>query len=161
MAIAFWTPFISGKDSLNNEFSYDDADGKRQTVIIPSSLLISALGQMADVNRAVTMDLKKACNRLLLIGNTFDELGGSHFALVNNLAGGNVPRVNLKLAPQTFNAMHRAISSGLIESCHDLSEGGLAVSAAEMAFAGGLGISLNLKPLAESSGLNNDAVLLF
>jgi len=161
VAIAFGTPFISGKDSLNNEFSYDDADGKRQTVIIPSSLLISALGQMADVNRAVTMDLKKAGNRLLLIGNTFDELGGSHFALVNNLAGGNVPRVNLKLAPQTFNAMHRAISSGLIESCHDLSEGGLAVSAAEMAFAGGLGISLNLKPLAESSGLNNDAVLLF
>lgn len=161
VALAFGTPFISGKDSLNNEFSFNDANGKKQTVIIPSSLLISALGQMDDVEQAVTMDLKSAGNRLLLIGTTKDELGGSHYALVNGLNGGQVPHVDLALAPRVFVALHQTISKGLIRSCHDLSEGGLAVSAAEMAFAGGLGASLNLQPVAATSGISNTATLLF
>lgn len=144
VAIAFGTPFISGKDSLNNEFSYDDENGAPQTVIIPSSLLISALGQMDDVETAVTMDLKSAGNRLYLIGQTHEEFGGSHFAHVNGLTGGSVPKVDIEQAPQTFQALHKAISAGLIESCHDLSEGGLAVAAAEMAFAGNLGIQMDV-----------------
>ncbi len=160
-AIAFGTPFISGKDSLNNEFSFVDANGQKQTVAIPSSLLISALGQLDDVEQAVTMDLKEAGNVLLLIGTTANELGGSHFALVNGLAGGVVPRVDLELAPRIFTAVHDAIRSGLVRSCHDLSEGGLAAAVSEMAFAGGLGLSLDLQSLAKSSGLNEDAVLLF
>lgn len=160
-AIAYGTPFVSGKDSLNNEFSYDDENGERQTVSIPSTLLITALGQIADIEQAVTMDVKVQGNRLFLIGQTKDELGGSHFALVNDLEGGAVPRVDADLAPRVFAALHKAISSGLIESCHDLSEGGLAVSAAEMAFAGGLGVSVNLAPLAEAAGIGDDATLLF
>jgi len=161
VAMAFGTPFVSGKDSLNNEFSYEDENGEKQTVVIPSSLLITALGQMDDVQQAVTMDLKSADNKLFLVGTTFDELGGSHFALVNGLEGGAVPIVDLDQAPRIFTAMHKAISSGLVESCHDLSEGGLAASAAEMAFAGGLGASLNLIALAEASDISSDAVLLF
>lgn len=161
VAMAFGTPFVSGKDSLNNEFSYEDENGNKQTVVIPSSLLITALGQIADIEQAVTMDLKSAGNRLFLVGATKNELGGSHFALVNNLEGGAVPTVDLEQAPQIFSAIHKAISGGLVESCHDLSEGGLAVSAAEMAFAGGLGVSLNLAPLAESADIDSDAVLLF
>ena len=161
VAMAFGTPFVSGKDSLNNEFSYEDENGEKQTVVIPSSLLITALGQMDDVEQAVTMDVKAAGNKLFLIGTTFDELGGSHFALVNGLEGGAVPIVDLDQAPEIFAAMHKAISGGLVESCHDLSEGGLAASAAEMAFAGGLGVTLNLAALAETSNINSDAVLLF
>jgi phosphoribosylformylglycinamidine (FGAM) synthase-like enzyme len=161
VAMAFGTPFVSGKDSLNNEFSYEDENGEKQTVVIPSSLLITALGQIANVEQAVTMDLKSAGSKLFLVGTTFEELGGSHFALVNGLAGGAVPIVDLDQAPQIFAAMHKAISGGLVESCHDLSEGGLAVSAAEMAFAGGLGVVLNLVALAEASDIANDAVLLF
>ncbi|NQV23709.1 MAG: phosphoribosylformylglycinamidine synthase subunit PurL [Rhodopirellula sp.] len=161
VAMAFGTPFVSGKDSLNNEFSYEDENGQKQTVVIPSSLLITALGQIANIEQSVTMDLKSAGNRLFLVGTTFDELGGSHFALVNNLDGGAVPIVDLDQAPQIFAVMHKAISRELVESCHDLSEGGLAVSAAEMAFAGGLGVALNLAALAEASDINSDAVLLF
>lgn len=161
VAMAFGTPFVSGKDSLNNEFSYEDANGEKQTVVIPSSLLITALGQMDNVEQAVTMDLKSAGNKLFLVGTTFDELGGSHFALVNGLEGGAVPIVDLDQAPKIFDAMHKAISGGLVESCHDLSEGGLATSAAEMAFAGGLGVSLNLAALAAASDISSDAVLLF
>jgi phosphoribosylformylglycinamidine synthase len=160
-AIAFGTPFISGKDSLNNEFSFADANGQKQTVAIPSSLLISALGQLDDVEQAVTMDLKQAGNVLLLIGPTANELGGSHFAQVNGLEGGAVPRVNLELAPRIFAAVHDAIRQGFVRACHDLSEGGLAAAVAEMAFAGGLGASLDLQSLAKSAGLNDDAVLLF
>ena len=161
VAMAFGTPFVSGKDSLNNEFSYEYENGSKQTVVIPSSLLITALGQIANVEQSVTMDLKAAGNHLFLVGTTFDELGGSHFALVNRLEGGAVPIVDLEQAPQIFTAVHKAISGGLVESCHDLSEGGLAVSAAEMAFAGGLGVSLNLAALAETSDISSNAVLLF
>ncbi len=161
VAMAFGTPFVSGKDSLNNEFSYEDENGEKQTVVIPSSLLITALGQMDDVEQAVTMDLKAAGNKLFLVGTTFEELGGSHFALVNGLEGGAVPVVDLDQAPKIFAAMHKTISDSLIESCHDLSEGGLAASVAEMAFAGGLGVSLNLAALAEASDIDSDPVLLF
>ncbi len=160
-AVAFGTPFISGKDSLNNEFSYVDASGQKQTVAIPSSLLISALGQVADVRQCVTMDLKSPGNILYLIGVTKDELGGSHLALVNGLTGGTVPHVDLEQAPKVFAAVHNAIISGLVKSCHDLSEGGLATAAAEMAFAGGLGVDLDLTVMSNSSAISDAAVLLF
>ena len=87
VAIALGTPFISGKDSLNNEFSYTDANGQRRTIAIPPSLLISAMGQVDDVAQCVTMDFKQAGNLLYLVGETRDEMGGSHFALVNGLDG--------------------------------------------------------------------------
>ncbi|MSR56231.1 MAG: phosphoribosylformylglycinamidine synthase subunit PurL [Planctomycetaceae bacterium] len=161
VAIAYGTPFISGKDSLNNEFSHVDQQGQKQTVAIPPSLLISALGQIDDVRRAITMDLKEAGNLLFLVGVTRDELGGSHYALVNGLDGGTAPIVDLELAPILFRAVHLAIDAGLVRSCHDLSEGGLAVALAEMCFAGGLGAEVSLQALKADSGLDDDAVLLF
>ena len=144
VAVAFGTPFISGKDSLNNEFSYEDSTGRKQTVAVPPSLLISAMGQMEDVRRAVTADLKEPGNLLYLVGITRDELGGSHLALVRRAQGGRVPRVDPPTAKRNFRALHRAVQAGLIRACHDLSEGGLAVAAAEMALAGGLGARLAL-----------------
>ncbi len=145
IAVAYGTPFVSGKDSLNNEFSYEDPSGTRRTVAIPSTLLITALGQVDDVETCVTMDLKGPGNLLYLIGETKDEMGGSHYNLVNGLTGGNVPTVDKEMAPKIFRALHQAIKQGLILSCHDLSEGGLAVAAAEMAFAGGVGVEIELK----------------
>ena len=149
LSLEFETPFISGKDSLNNEFSYLDDKGEKQTIAIPPSLLISAMGQIDDVGHCVTMDLKSPGNRLYLVGATKDELGGSHFALVNGLEGGAVPTVDPPIAKQTFAALHAAISAGEVRSCHDLSEGGLAVAAAEMAFAGGVGAQLDLSVLPQ------------
>jgi phosphoribosylformylglycinamidine synthase len=144
LAVALQTPFISGKDSLNNEFSYLDDEGTKQTISIPPTLLISALGQIADARQCVTMDLKAAGNRLYQVGATHDELGGSHWTLVRDMDGGHVPKVNPELAKRTFLAIHQLIQRGGIAACHDLSEGGLAVAAAEMAFAGGLGLQLQL-----------------
>ena len=141
VAIELGTPFISGKDSLNNEFR---PQGAAEPISIPPSLLISALGQVDDVGHCVSMDLKEPGNLLYLIGTTKNELGGSHFALVEGLSGGDVPKVDAKVAKATFMALHKAIYMGLIRACHDLSEGGLAVAAAEMAFAGGLGATISL-----------------
>ncbi len=166
LAVAWQAPFISGKDSLNNEFSYENAAGEKQTIAIPPSLLISAMGQIDDVGRAVTMDLKEAGNLIYQVGATKDELGGSHFVLVRSLKGGRVPQVDPEVAKQTFAAVHRAIDQGLVRACHDLSEGGMAVAAAEMAFAGGLGarIALDAVPNAlqsDESSHNAVAALLF
>ncbi len=160
-AVAYGLPFISGKDSLNNDFSYFDTAGEKQTVSIPPSLLISAMGQMDDVSRAVTMDLKEPGNVLFLLGTTKTEFGGSHLGLVLGLDGGDVPTVDLTAAPLLFSALHEAINRGLVRSCHDLSEGGLATALAEMAFAGGYGVEVDLDRLAGESKLTDAAALLF
>jgi phosphoribosylformylglycinamidine synthase len=134
VALAYGTPFISGKDSLNNEFHAGD-----RHIVIPPTLLISALGHVPDVRRCVTMDLKGPVGVLVLVGMTRNEMGGSHYHLVNGLRGGSPPRVDLEQAPLIFRRLHQAIVQGLVRACHDLSEGGLAVALAEMAFAGGVG----------------------
>jgi phosphoribosylformylglycinamidine synthase len=144
LAIAFQSPFISGKDSLNNEFSFVDQTGNKQTISIPPSLLISAMGQIKDARKSVSMDLKGAGNLLYAIGITKNEMGGSHYNLVQGLSGGQVPQVDTELAKRIFLQLHAAIDDGLVRSCHDLSEGGLAVALAEMAFAGGLGARVSL-----------------
>ena len=161
VSISLGTPFISGKDSLNNEFSYNDASGTKRTIAIPPSLLISAMGQVDDVSRCVTMDFKRPGNFIYLVGVTRDELGGSHFVLVNRLNSGNVPTVEPGIARQTFVAMHSAINAGLIRACHDLSEGGLAAAAAEMAFAGGCGAHIELDAMPVSGVLQDTVVRLF
>src|SRR5262249_55195475 len=142
VAVAFGTPFISGKDSLNN--TYAGKNGER--LDIPHTLLVTALGRVPDVRKCVTMDLKEAGNHLYLVGTTKDELGGWHFHLVTGRVGGRVPQVDLQSAPKLFAALHSAITQGLVRACHDLSEGGLAVAAAEMCFAGGIGADLTALP---------------
>ena len=100
----------------------------------------------------MTMDLKEPGNLLYLVGATKDELGGSHFALVNDLDGGaSAARSIPSCATATFAAVHAAIDAGLVRSCHDLSEGGLAAALAEMAFAGGLGIDVEIETLSRKT----------
>ena len=107
--------------------------------------MISALGQVDDVGRCVTMDLKEPGNLLYLVGLTKDELGGSHFALVDGLLGRRGAARSMPRRPRGRSPrVHEAIAAGLVRACHDLSEGGLAVAAAEMAFAGGLGAAIEL-----------------
>ncbi|MCA8990005.1 MAG: phosphoribosylformylglycinamidine synthase, partial [Planctomycetaceae bacterium] len=161
-ALQFGTPFISGKDSLHNEFTYQKA-GQTEVVSIPHSLLISAIGQMDQVDRAVTMDLKQSGNRIAIIGCTREELAGSHYQLVRGFEGGTQPIVDFETANKQNRALFGCISRRQIRACHDLSEGGLAVAAAEMAFSGNLGLDLQLDSLpvaaAGSTGLPTVAKL--
>jgi phosphoribosylformylglycinamidine synthase II len=142
-AMAFSTPFVSGKDSLNNEFECED--GTR--ISIPSTLLISAISIVDDIGKCITMDAKKASNFLFIVGETKNELGGSHYYKINNQVGAGVPQLDLEKAPKIAAKISAAIAGGLVVSCHDCSEGGLAVALAEMAFAGGLGIEADLRGL--------------
>jgi phosphoribosylformylglycinamidine synthase II len=156
MAIAYGTPFISGKDSLNN--TYSGQEGERRD--IPHTLLISALSRVHDVRKCVTMDLKEPGNAIYLIGQTKDETGGSQYALVSGQTTGSVPKVDMATAPKVFAAIHTAIAKGTIRACHDLSEGGLAVAIAEMAFAGGIGVDITgLGQLPGADGLSDEARL--
>jgi phosphoribosylformylglycinamidine synthase len=153
-ALAYGMPFISGKDSLNNEYT---SEGRR--IAIPPTLLISALGKVPDVRKCVTMDLKAPGNVLYLVGETRDELGGSHLHLVRGLTGGNVPRVDFPRGRRVFEGLFAAIGQGLVRACHDVSEGGLAAALAEMVFAGEVGADVT--SLAGPSDTLSDAALLF
>jgi phosphoribosylformylglycinamidine synthase II len=156
VALSYGTPFISGKDSLNNEHTHE---GK--SLAIPPTLLISAIGQVTDVRSCVTMDLKESGNVLLLLGSTRNELGGSLWCQLHAQEGGRVPQVDPALGKRCMRAVHAAIVRGLLRSCHDLSEGGLAVTLAEMAFAGGLGAAVSLADLPREADASSDLVLLF
>jgi phosphoribosylformylglycinamidine synthase II len=148
-AAGFGTPFISGKDSLNNEYR---SAGERLPVI--PTLLISAVGVIDDASQTVDMSLKHPGNLLYQIGITRNELAGSHYANLAPARGvtGNVvaplagamPHVDIETARTTMKALGSAIRKGLVQACHDLSEGGLAVAAAEMSLAGLLGMTIDV-----------------
>lgn len=153
-AKAYRTPFVSGKDSLNNQLKYTDpATGRERVIEIPPTLLISGIGIVPDISRAVTMDAKRAGNLLLQIGTTTGDLGGSHH---QRLAGGDspVPRTDLSAGPRTARTVHDLIRAGLVQSAHDVSDGGLLVAISEMLIAApGLGAALDF------GGVHDDAVV--
>jgi phosphoribosylformylglycinamidine synthase len=160
MARAYRTPFISGKDSLYNEYTHEG-----QTLAIPPTLLITAIGIVPDVHRAVTMDLKEPGNILLAVGWTHSDLGGSAWAAVRGIDGGAPPSIDpdgahVEDGPMVlYRRVHRAMLDGLVRSCHDVSEGGLAAALAEMALAGRLGADLSLAEIPADDV--SDAALLF
>jgi len=147
-AVGFRVPFISGKDSLFNEYRL--ADGTSHP--IPGTLLISAIGIVPDIRRAMSMHLKQPGNLVYLVGVTGDDLGGSLVLRLQGRSGTCPPALRPSSARSVLRSVHRAIRKGVLQACHDLSEGGLAVAAAEMAIAGGHGMELDLGdvPVVES-----------
>ena len=141
-SVAHHAPFVSGKDSLNNE--YLGTDGSRHSV--PPTLVITAIAHVPDVNAAVTPDLKRAGNVVVQVGSTSCEFGGSHFGKVHEMSSRATVPAPDEAAPSRYRRLHRALRSGRIAACHDLSEGGLAVALAEMAIAGRLGLSIDTLP---------------
>jgi phosphoribosylformylglycinamidine synthase len=156
MAIVFETPFISGKDSLNNEFQYE---GK--TISIPHTLLISAISVMEDTDCAVSMDFKQAGDLVYIVGSTQNELGGSEYFSSRGFIGNSVPEVNPRLAKELMDSLSAATGKGLVRACHDCSDGGIGVAIAEMAFAGGLGASINLESIPLGESIDRDDLILF
>jgi phosphoribosylformylglycinamidine synthase len=104
-----------------------------------------------DIRRVTSMYLKQPGNLVYLFGVTGDDLGGSLAHRLYDLQGSKAPVAHLSSARRVLSAVHRANRKGLIQACHDLSEGGLAVAAAEMAIAGGHGLEIDLRnvPVAE------------
>ena len=156
IALYYGTPFISGKDSLNNEFKTED-----KTIAIPPTLLISAICVMPDVSKAISMDVKSPGNLIYIIGMTKNELGGSHYYYTHGFVGNSVPKVDTETAKRTMDLLANATGKGLVRSCHDCSEGGIAVTAAEMSFAGGYGMELDLSQVPVEEGITREDVVLF
>jgi len=140
-AKAYRTPFISGKDSLNNQFTTEDG----RTIEIPPTLLISGFGIVPDVTKCLTMDAKRPGNALVIVGPTAAAMGGSHAAMLSGdvIDDASLPVVDLELGPRIARAVHDLIMKGFVRSAHDCSEGGLLVAAAEMCIASGLGVRLH------------------
>jgi phosphoribosylformylglycinamidine synthase len=155
-AKAFGTPFISGKDSLYNEYA---VHGKSQA--IPGTLLISALAVMDDIDGVVSMYSKAPGDLVYIVGTTHDELGASHYYDTIGAIGNKVPVVRPKQALEVFRALSAASSAGLVCAMHDCSDGGMSVALAEMAFAGGLGMDVFLSeaPYAPGRRASNDVML--
>jgi phosphoribosylformylglycinamidine synthase II len=150
-AKGFQTPFISGKDSLYNESPMGP---------VTPTLLITAIGVTPDIRRTVTMELKQPGNSLYLVGKTYSELGGSHYYQNRGFLGNSVPKVRVDQAMKTMDLITEAIDKGYLRACHDLSEGGLAVASAEMAFSSGYGIELDLRRAPRTKETcRNDQVL--
>ncbi|MDZ7378623.1 MAG: AIR synthase-related protein, partial [candidate division KSB1 bacterium] len=157
VAKTFGTPFISGKDSLNNEYTTEQGE----TIAIPPTLLISAISVMPDCRKAVSMDLKEPGNLIYLVGMTREELGGSHYFAVRGYVGNGVPKVDALQAKKLYEALAKAIAAGLVRACHDCSEGGLGVAIAEMAFAGGRGATIDLSRVPHDLTVVRNDTLLF
>ncbi|MFA6130194.1 MAG: phosphoribosylformylglycinamidine synthase subunit PurL [Candidatus Omnitrophota bacterium] len=151
----YGVPFISGKDSLYNEFS---VHGKSTS--IPGTLLISAISVMEDVNKSISMYAKKEGNLIYIVGKTRDELGGSHYYDLYNAVGNQVPKLKYQESRKIFSALSKAAEKGLVEAMHDCSDGGLGVALAELVFSGGLGAEIFLAEAPyESSDPRNDSLL--
>src|SRR5262245_2319555 len=149
LALRYRTPFVSGKDSLHNEFRAGD-----RTIAIPGCILVTALSIVPDVARTLTSDLKQQGSLLVLVGLTKRELGGSVWLKLKGHLGASVPRVDADLGIAVLHGVHRAAAAGCVLAAHDCSEGGLAVAVAEMAIAGRLGVRVDLDAVPLGPGLD-------
>jgi phosphoribosylformylglycinamidine synthase len=129
-ALAFGLPFLSGKDSLNNEFVMSEEEARRtglpRRLAIPGTLLISAVGIVADVRRCVSMDLKEPGDVLVAASSPADREG-------------------LRAAAERHRTVAEWIGAGRARAAHDVSDGGLATAVAEMCIAGELGATVDLR----------------
>jgi len=156
VALGYETPFISGKDSLYNEF-----ESEKENICIPPTLLISAVAVMNNVEKVVTMDCKREDDLVYIIGTTWNELGGSQYYGIHGYVGNRVPSVDSNKGKRLMDALSAVMEKGLVRACHDLSEGGIGVAAAEMAFAGGLGMVIHLGQVPLGEAINRDDYVLF
>jgi len=149
-ATRYGTPIISGKDSMKNDYKIGD-----KKISVPPTLLISAIGVIDDVEKVVSMDFKNAGDLIYIAGTTRSELGCSEYALMKEAHGGHVPKVDFSSAIILYRQIYEAIQSDLLRSCHDCSEGGIAVALAESAFASNSGVEVHLGPIPCNGSLSD------
>ena len=163
-AVVYGTPFISGKDSMFNDFKGYDAQGNFVKISVPPTLLISATGIIDDIYKAVSMDLKFPGDTIYLLGETHDELGASeYFRMLDkndkNVIGNNVPKVDAEKNLKTYRALANAIEKGYVISAISLHRGGVSIGLLKTAMAGMMGADISLKNIPGS--VVNDHAALF
>lgn len=156
-ALAYGAPYVSGKDSFYNYFETEDGP-----VNIPVTFLCSGFGVVEDASHVRGASLRRNNSAIFMVGNTEDEMGASVYARQKGISGAKVPQTDCAKNYELYKAYYdKALTQGLVLSAHDLSEGGLAVAAAEMAFSGIGGMKLDLDALPTVNGWQNNAVPCF
>jgi len=143
-AKAFGTPFISGKDSMFNDFSGYDAENNKVKISVPPTLLISSIGIHSDAAKAVSLDAKMAGDLVYVIGRTEEEMGGSEYFSHCGLTGGTIPPLDAVTARARYVRLSDAIAHEFVASVYPVGHGGLGVALAKVAIAGRLGMDITL-----------------
>lgn len=156
-AVGYGTPFISGKDSMFNDFKGYGEKGNPVAISIPPTLLISAVGVIKDIYKTISPEFKNIGDTIYLLGETNDELGASEYYKYlakqenNNAIGNNVPKVNLEKNKKTYATLEKAINKELVASSISLTSGGLAIALAKACIGGMLGCKVMIKNLPGNS----------
>jgi phosphoribosylformylglycinamidine synthase len=150
-SILYGTPFISGKDSMYNDFRGFDHEGKPIKISIPPTLLVSTLSVVDDAKKLVSLDAKIPGDYVYVLGETREELGGSeYYAMVGEqqrgkgYVGNIVPKVDATKNKKLYEALSKAITEEIVSSAQSVHRGGIAVALAKTALGGMLGIHINL-----------------
>ena len=146
-AISFQTPFISGKDSMFNDFKGYDEKGKEVKISVPPTLLISSIGVIDNSIKAISIDIKFPEDLIYVLGETKEELGGSEYFEYLKIKGGKTPETNALRNKALYRDFYKASQKGLIASAISVTRGGIGVALAKMAIAGSLGIEVELKKM--------------
>jgi len=154
-SLYFGTPFISGKDSLYNEYTVD-----KTRISIPGTLLISAVSVVDDYANVISSSFKKDGNLIYILGPTASHMGASeYFRSMDIKDKGIIPKVDMSFAKKTFYTVSEAVKKSYVVSCHDCSEGGLAVALSEMCLNSGRGASVFLGEVPVKGKLLNYEIL--
>jgi phosphoribosylformylglycinamidine synthase subunit PurSL len=159
LAVGFGTPYISGKDSMFNDFKGFDKNGKPIKISIPPTLLISSIGVIDDFAKTVSLDAKLPGDLVYLLGDTNDELAGSEYFSMIKTNGTSTPYVNIEKNKKLYKAFYKAVQNRLIASSISIGRGGLGTALAKKAMGGMLGLDINLKNLA--GNVSRDDFALF
>ncbi len=141
LAVLYGTPFISGKDSMFNDFKGYDANDKPVKISIPPTLLVSGIGVMQDVANAISLDAKQSGDLVYILGATRNELGASEYYAMHNKLGSNVPETDGKTNLDLYRKLNKA---PLPASSIAITHGGLGVALAKTCIGGQLGMNITL-----------------
>jgi len=159
-AVGYGTPFISGKDSMFNDFRGYDEKGNPIAISVPPTLLISAISVMPDFYKTVSPEFKNVGDYIYLLGETNDELGASEYFKFlakkegNNSIGNNVPKVNLEKNLKTYLALESVIQKELVASAISVTSGGLGIALTKACIGGMLGCQVSLNPIGKTYGVD-------
>lgn len=144
LAVKYETPFISGKDSMFNDFKGYDSSGKAITISAPPTLLVSSIGVIDDVRKSVSLAPKAAGDLVYLLGVTKDEMGGSEYYDHLGYLGSNVPETDGHQNLRLYKLLGRATRDRLVASALSVGLGGVGVALGKMAVAGRTGLDITL-----------------
>jgi phosphoribosylformylglycinamidine synthase len=158
LSVAYLAPLISGKDSMFNDFKGFDEKGSEIKISIPPTLLISSIGIVENVDKAVTIDAKFAGDLIYILGETFDEMGGSEYFSKLGYQGGKVPATDPKKNLNIYQQYAKVVDKGLVSSGIGINRGGLGVALSKMAIAGKLGVNVDLKKIVGKVNLDQEVL---